>query len=137
MRSWRSAAPGKSLASFDIAPTVSVVIGDDLEACYNALRPQLALYIGGMGAPGKNFYNDLAGRYGYAAAAAEIQALYLSGRKAEAIAQVPSTLIDEVALVGPLARIKDRLSRWTASPVTTLNLAVPDVATLQAVVDLL
>ncbi len=133
----RSGTPGKSLASFDIAPSVAVVLGDDLEACYNILRPQLALYIGGMGAQGKNFYNDLAGRYGYASAAAEIQDLYLAGRKAEAIARVPGAFIDEVALVGPRARIKERLSRWTHSPVTTMNLIVGDVDTLRAVVDLM
>jgi len=129
-------AAGKGLASFDIAPTVSVVIGDDLEACYNALRPHLALYIGGMGAKGKNFYNDLARRYGYEAAAETVQNLYLAGQKVEAAAAVPGALIDEVALVGPAARIKERLSRWTHSPVTTMNLTVGDVATLRAVVEM-
>src|SRR5579859_5761735 len=129
-------AGGKSLASFDIVPTVSVVIGDDLEACYNALRPHLALYIGGMGAKGKNFYNDLARRYGYEAAAETVQNLYLAGQKAEAAAAVPGALIDEVALVGPAARVKERLSRWTHSPVTTMNLTVGDVATLRAVVEM-
>jgi F420-dependent oxidoreductase-like protein len=130
-------APGKSPAHFDIAPVVSVVMGDDLEACYNQLRPTLALYIGGMGARGKNFYNDLARRYGYEAAAADVQDLFLAGRKAEAMAQVPGGLIDEVALVGPRARIRERLSRWQASPVTTMNLAVSDVATLRAVTEMM
>jgi F420-dependent oxidoreductase-like protein len=129
-------ASGKSLASFDIVPTVSVVMGDDLEACYNALRPHLALYIGGMGAKGKNFYNDLARRYGYEAAAETVQNLYLAGQKAEAAAAVPGALIDEVALVGPAARIKERLSRWTHSPVTAMNLTVGDVGTLRAVMEM-
>ena len=69
--------------------------------------------------------------------AAEIQALYLTGRKAEAIAKVPAALIDEVALVGPRARIRERLSRWKDSPVTTMNLAVADVATLRTILELM
>jgi F420-dependent oxidoreductase-like protein len=123
--------------SFDIAPTVPVAMGEDLEVCYNALRPYLALYIGGMGAKGKNFYNDLARRYGYDAAAEEIQDLYLAGRKGEAMMKVPTELIDEVALVGPAARIKDRLALWKHSPVTTLNLATTDVNTLRALTEML
>jgi F420-dependent oxidoreductase-like protein len=127
----------KTLDNFDIAPTVSVVINDNLDICYNMLRPFLALYIGGMGAKGKNFYNDLAARYGYEAAAAEIQDLYLAGDKGAAMAKVPGTLIDEVALVGPRERIKERLSIWLNSPVTTLNMTVFDVDTLRTMVELL
>ena len=127
---------GKSLDQFDIAPMVSVVMDDYLEVCYNSLRPMLALYIGGMGAKDKNFYNDLASRYGYADAAAEIQALYLSGRKGEAMMAVPGELIDEVALVGPKERIRERLSHWLDSPVTTLNLTVANVETLRIMMEL-
>ena len=130
------AGGGKSLANFDIAPTVSVVINDNLDICYNMLRPCLALYIGGMGAKGKNFYHDLAVRYGYEAAADEIQDLYLSGNQGAAMAKVPGELIDEVALVGPRARVKERLSRWLDSPVTTLNITVFDVETLRTMVEL-
>jgi F420-dependent oxidoreductase-like protein len=126
----------KSLQNFDIAPTVAVVLDDDLEIGYNMLRPQLALYLGGMGAKGKNFYNDLAKRYGYEAEAEAIQDLYLSGHKGEAMMKVPSALIDEVALVGPKARVKERLARWMNSPVTTMNLTVFDVATLRTIVEL-
>lgn len=126
----------KSLADFDIAPMVSVVVEEDLDVAYNMLRPMLALYIGGMGAKGKNFYNDLAARYGYEAAAAEIQELYLSGRQAEAMMKVPAALIDEVALVGPKARIKERLSRWRDSPITTLNMTVFNVEALRTMVEL-
>jgi F420-dependent oxidoreductase-like protein len=126
----------KTVADFDIAPTVSVVINDNLDICYNMLRPLLALYIGGMGAKGKNFYNDLAGRYGYAAEAEEIQDLYLAGDRGAAMMKVPGALIDEVALVGPRARVKERLSRWLDSPVTTLNMTVFDVETLRAMVEL-
>jgi F420-dependent oxidoreductase-like protein len=128
---------GKSPADFDIAPSVSVVIDDDLEVCYNALRPMLALYIGGMGARNRNFYNDLAARYGYEDAASEIQELYLAGCKGEAMMAVPGELIDEVALVGPKARIRERLSTWQNSPVTTLNLMIPNIETLQVMVELI
>jgi F420-dependent oxidoreductase-like protein len=111
---------GTDLSQFDIAPTVSVVVGDDLDACRSMVKPGLALYIGGMGARGKNFYNDLACRYGYEGAAKEIQDLYLDGKKKEATAAVPDQLVDEVALCGPKERIADLLETWKASPVTTL-----------------
>ncbi len=113
-------AGGKSLASFDIAPTVAVIIGDDVAACRNQIKPRLALYIGGMGARGKNFYNDLACRYGYEAEAARIQELYLAGRKEEAVAAVPDRLVDEISLCGPRERIRERLEAWKAAGVTTL-----------------
>ncbi|MCP4419128.1 MAG: LLM class F420-dependent oxidoreductase [Chloroflexi bacterium] len=128
---------GKNIANFDIAPTVSVVINDDLDVCYNMLRPLLALYIGGMGAKGKNFYTDLAGRYGYEAEAAEIQDLYLAGNKGMAMMKVPGALIDDVALVGSRERVKERLSLWLNSPVTTMNITVFDVETLRTVVELM
>jgi len=110
----------KSLAMFDIAPTVRIALGDDVASCRTLMKPQLALYIGGMGARGKNFYNDLARRYGYEAAAEKIQDLYLSGKKAEAVAAVPDALVDEVALCGPRERIRDRLSAYKEAGVTTL-----------------
>jgi F420-dependent oxidoreductase-like protein len=131
-----AAGGGKSLAEFDIAPTVSVVISDDLEAARDAVKPQLALYIGGMGARGKNFYNDLTRRYGYEEAAEAIQDLYLSGKKMEAIRAVPDDLVDDVALVGPVERIRERLSLWRESPITTLNIACFDVATVRAMAEL-
>jgi F420-dependent oxidoreductase-like protein len=106
------AGPHKSLADFDIAPYVRISVGDDLAACRDAIRPQLALYIGGMGARSKNFYNDLAKRLGYEAAATEIQELFLSGQRKQAEAAVPDALIDETSLVGPKERIKDRLDAW-------------------------
>jgi F420-dependent oxidoreductase-like protein len=126
----------KSMADFDIAPTVRVVVEDNLEVAYNMVRPMLALYVGGMGARGKNFYNDLAARYGYEEAAATIQELFLSGRQGEAMAAVPAGLIDEVALVGPKERIRERLAPWLASPITTLNLIVTSVEELRTVVEL-
>ncbi len=128
---------GKTIEQFDIAPTVSVVINDNLDVCYNMLRPMLALYVGGMGARGKNFYYDLAARYGFEDAATEIQNLYLAGDKGAAMARVPAELIDAVALVGPRERVRERLALWRNSPVTTLNMTVFDVETLRAMVELM
>lgn len=116
-----AAGNGKSLARFDIAPSVSVVVGQDVDACRSMVKPMLALYIGGMGARGRNFYHDLACRYGYEAAADKIQDLYLAGKKQEAAAAVPDELVDDVALCGPRERIRERLELWKDSPVTTLN----------------
>jgi alkanesulfonate monooxygenase SsuD/methylene tetrahydromethanopterin reductase-like flavin-dependent oxidoreductase (luciferase family) len=87
-------------------------MGNDLDACRDAIRPQLALYIGGMGARSKNYYNDLAKRLGYEAAAVKIQDLYLSGQRKEAEKAVPDALIDETSLIGPRERIRDRLQAW-------------------------
>jgi len=131
------AKAGKTIDGFDIAPTVSVVINDNLDICYNMLRPFLALYVGGMGARGKNFYYDLAVRYGFEEAATEIQDLYLAGDKGAAMARVPAELIDAVALVGPRERVRERLAIWRNSPVTTLNMTVFDIETLRTVVELM
>jgi alkanesulfonate monooxygenase SsuD/methylene tetrahydromethanopterin reductase-like flavin-dependent oxidoreductase (luciferase family) len=89
-----------------------VMPNDDLPAAFDALRPWLALYIGGMGAKGKNFYHDYAARLGYGDVATRIQDLYLSGKKEEAQALVPNELIDEVSLVGSHGRIVERLAAW-------------------------
>jgi F420-dependent oxidoreductase-like protein len=121
---------------FEIAPTVHVVLSDDLEAARDLLRPMLALYVGGMGARGANFYNALMRRYGYEADAERIQELYLDGKQREAIAAVPDALIDEVALVGPRERIRDRLDAWRESGVTTLLVGTPDVKALQTLAEL-
>jgi F420-dependent oxidoreductase-like protein len=127
---------GKSLAHFAIAPSVPVVLGEDVAHCQAAVKPFLALYVGGMGAPGKNFYYDLVCRYGYAEAAAQIQALYLQGKKHEAAQAVPDALVDDVALCGPKARVADQLAQWRASPVTQLNLQTTDTPTLRTLAEL-
>ena len=106
------AGGGKGLADFDVAPFVNVIVGDDLEKCREPVKAQMALYIGGMGARGKNFYNDLARRLGYEDAAIRIQDLFLDGKRAEAVAAVPDDLVDAVSLVGPADRIRDRLGAW-------------------------
>ncbi|MEH6583963.1 MAG: LLM class F420-dependent oxidoreductase [Halioglobus sp.] len=129
------AGGGKSLKDFDIAPFVSVAMNDDLDAAFDSLRPWLALYIGGMGAKGKNFYHDYATRLGYGDEASRIQDLYLSGQKAEAEALVPNKLLDEVALVGPRERIIERLAPWKEAgkrgEVGTMLLGVHDPAVLE------
>jgi alkanesulfonate monooxygenase SsuD/methylene tetrahydromethanopterin reductase-like flavin-dependent oxidoreductase (luciferase family) len=102
----------KTLADFDVAPLVSVVMGDNVDECRASVKAHLALYIGGMGPPGHNFYNDYAARMGYEAQARQIQELYLTGRKVEAAQAVPDQLVDDCALVGPAGRIRERLEPW-------------------------
>jgi alkanesulfonate monooxygenase SsuD/methylene tetrahydromethanopterin reductase-like flavin-dependent oxidoreductase (luciferase family) len=128
-----TAKPGFDIAAF----AVPVVLTDDLQAGRDSVKPQLALYIGGMGAKKQNFYNALVGRYGYEGEAAEIQGLYLDGKKREAIAAVPDALVDEVALVGPPERIADRLGAWRESGVTTLLVQTHDRETLRTMAELL
>ena len=116
-------AAGRSFADasrFDVMPMISVVVGDDVAACRAAVKPRVALYVGGMGARGRNFYNDIARRYGYEEAAQRIQDAYLAGRKDEAIAAVPDALVDEIALCGPRERLRERLAEWNTSGATTL-----------------
>jgi F420-dependent oxidoreductase-like protein len=116
-------AAGRSAADasrFDVMPMISVVVGDDVAACRAAVKPRVALYVGGMGARGRNFYNDIARRYGYEEAAQRIQDAYLAGRKDEAIAAVPDALVDEIALCGPRERLRERLAEWNTSGATTL-----------------
>jgi F420-dependent oxidoreductase-like protein len=121
---------------FDIAPSVNVVVSQDVEAARDTLRPLLALYVGGMGARGANFYNALIRRYGYEAEAERIQSLYLEGNKREAIAAVPDALVDDVALVGPPERIRDRLEAWRESGATTLLVTTRDATSLRTMAEL-
>ena len=106
------AGTDKSMANFDVAPLVNVVLGDNLDQCRQKVKGYLALYIGGMGPREQNFYHQYAGRMGYQAEADSIQDLYLSGEKVRAATQVPDQLVDEVALVGPGDRIRERLQAW-------------------------
>jgi F420-dependent oxidoreductase-like protein len=114
------AGDGKSLAGFDIAPTVSVNVTDDVAAARDAMRPYLALYVGGMGSRERNFYNHVVRRYGFEDAAREVQDLYLEGRKEEAAAALPDALIDAVSLVGPRDVVRERLAVFRAAGVGTL-----------------
>lgn len=109
------AGNGKSVKDFDVAPFVNLTMGDNLESARKPTKFFLALYIGGMGARNKNFYNDYAKRMGYEEAAVKIQDLYLDGKKQEAAEAVPDALVDEIALVGPRERIIERLQAWKAA----------------------
>jgi alkanesulfonate monooxygenase SsuD/methylene tetrahydromethanopterin reductase-like flavin-dependent oxidoreductase (luciferase family) len=109
---FKKAGTGKSLANFDIVPMVSVIVADDVDKARFPVKMHMALYIGCMGARGKNFYNDLAKRLGYEEAAVKIQDLFLDGKKAEAAAAVPDELVDAVHLVGPKEKIRERLQAW-------------------------
>jgi F420-dependent oxidoreductase-like protein len=113
-----------SLGDLDVMVGVSLAIGDDVDDRLQWAKPQLALYIGGMGAKGRNFYHNVATRYGYGAVADRIQELYLSGRKAEAIAAVPDDLVRSVSLIGPRGYVKDRITAFAEAGVTTM-LATP------------
>jgi F420-dependent oxidoreductase-like protein len=127
---------GKSRRAFDLAPFVTAIVGDDLEKCRMPVKGMLALYIGGMGARGKNFYNDYAKRLGYEEAAVKIQDLYLDGKKAEAMAAVPDKLVDEVSLLGPRERIAERIEAWKASPVDSMLLGAGQPEALRTIAEL-
>ncbi|GHG67295.1 LLM class F420-dependent oxidoreductase [Streptomyces griseocarneus] len=122
LRAGRAKA-GKDLEGFDVAPTVPMAVGDDVDALADIFRPYTALYVGGMGSAKQNFYNKLARRMGYEKEAAEIQEKYLSGDKAGAAAAVPRELIDSTALLGGVERIADRMQAYADAGVTTLSLA--------------
>jgi F420-dependent oxidoreductase-like protein len=115
---------GRKLDGFDIAPTVNVNITEtDVDGARDAMRPFMALYIGGMGSREKNFYNTLVQRYGFEDAARTVQDLYLEGRKEEAAAALPAELIDLVSLVGPADRVRERLRAYADAGVGTLGVS--------------
>jgi F420-dependent oxidoreductase-like protein len=120
----------------EIAPAVPALLSDDLESARDALKPYYALYLGGMGSRGTNFYNDLASAYGFETEAKRIQDLYLDGKKLEAAAAVPDAFVDEMALVGPRERLAERLAAWKESGATTMLVSTRDLATLRAVAEL-
>ncbi|HEX8856221.1 MAG TPA: LLM class F420-dependent oxidoreductase [Thermoleophilaceae bacterium] len=111
---------GRDLNGFDIAPNVNLCIDDDVEKARDAMRPLLALYVGGMGSREQNFYNKLMQRYGFEAAAKEVQDLYLDGKKDEAAAAIPAELIDKTSLVGSADQVKERLELYRDADVGTL-----------------
>jgi F420-dependent oxidoreductase-like protein len=111
-----------SLGELQVITSVPVAIGEDAEQLLDFVRPALALYIGGMGARGKNFYNDLAVRYGYEAEAKTIQDLYLDGKKDEAAAAVPLELIRASSLIGPESYVAERIAAFSEAGVSTLML---------------
>jgi F420-dependent oxidoreductase-like protein len=125
----------RSWDDFEVACTVPVILHDDVEEAADFMRPMLALYIGGMGAREVNFHNAVFARMGYEAEARKIQDLYLEGRKDEAAAVVPTSLVEETALIGSREKIRDDLERWRESVVTTL-LVAGDTRTLRTMSEL-
>lgn len=123
-------------ARFDVAPSVGAHVTDDMDAGRLQAKPMLALYIGGMGARSRNFYHDLACRYGYEEAADTIQNLYLDGKKKEATLAVPDDLVDEISLIGPKEHIAERLDAWKESGITTLIVNSLDLHTLRTIAEL-
>ncbi len=123
-----SLAAGKAnrdpaLGPLDVIAQTALAIGDDVKGLIDLIRPVQALYIGGMGARGKNFYNNMAVRYGYAKEAAAIQDAYLDGRKDEAAGLIPQELLENVSLIGPKSYVAERVAAMKESGVTTLNVA--------------
>lgn len=121
---------------FEIPATVTIVPGDDAEKCADLVRPFVALYAGGMGAKGVNFHFDVFARMGYEAEATRIQELYLAGNKADAIASVPLRMVEDVALVGPIDKIRGELERWKETCLTTMLVSGPP-AVLQTCAELI
>lgn len=121
-------------ADFEVAVQLAVIPHPDVEAAADLVRPMIALYVGGMGAKGANFHRNVIDRLGYSEACDRIQELYLAGKKKEAIAAVPTALVEEVALIGPPEKIRDELAAWEESVVTTMLVQGPAFA-LRAIRD--
>ena len=121
------ARPGarRSPADFEITGHVPLIPGDDVDACADLVRPFLALYIGGMGARGRNFHFDVFVRMGHEETATRVQDLYLAGRKQEAAAAIPTSLCEEVALLGPVAKLREEIGLWKGSLLTTMMVGGP------------
>jgi F420-dependent oxidoreductase-like protein len=117
-------AAGRSLDSLELAPYVQVLVDDDRGRARDTMRPWVALYVGGMGSRAKNYYNEVVARYGFVDEAREIQDLYLTGQKLEAIRRVPDALVDAIAIGGPPAYVRERVAAWSAAGVTLLLAAV-------------
>jgi F420-dependent oxidoreductase-like protein len=117
-----AARSGRSLEGFDICPTVQVMISDDVDAARDAMRPFIALYVGGMGSREKNFYNALVQRYGFEQEAREVQDLYLEGKREEAMARLSDELIDKVSLCGPKEHVRERIQVFREAGVGTLGI---------------
>jgi F420-dependent oxidoreductase-like protein len=115
----------RSADDFEVVGLVNVIIEDDLERAANQLRPHLALYVGGMGARDQNFHLNVIARLGYEEVARKVQDLYLSGYKDEAIAAIPTRLVEEVAPIGPPDKIREELTIWRNSLLTTLVVSAP------------
>lgn len=122
--------------TFEVAAAVPVIVHDNVEEAADFIRPFVALYVGGMGARTANFHRDVVARLGYEQECDTIADLYLAGRKKEAIAAVPTALIEDLALIGPPAKIRDELERWRSTVITSL-LIQGDPSQLKVIADLL
>jgi F420-dependent oxidoreductase-like protein len=131
-----ASALARTKPDFDVAPSAPAILIDDVEVGRDFLKPYYALYVGGMGARGKNFYNDLMRRYGYEEAAERIQDLYLDGNKRDAAAAVPDAFVDDVALVGPKERLAERVEAWRESGATTLLVSTQQPEALRALAEI-
>ena len=133
---FRRAGGGKSLRDLEIQPAVAVVLTDDVRAALQTLKPRVALYVGGMGHRSVNFHQRAMMERGYRDAAERIQELFLSGRKDEAVAAVPDEFIDESALVGPPARVRERYRAWADSGITGMTIATQQVEAMELMAQL-
>jgi F420-dependent oxidoreductase-like protein len=126
----------KARPGFEIAQMVIVNVNESVEQALMPVKAMLGFYIGGMGAKKQNFHKDLMARMGFEAEADKIQDLFFQGKRNEAIAAVPDQFADEISLVGPLPRIRDRLAAWRETPVTTLLVSTQDKAQLRTFAEL-
>lgn len=126
-------ADSRTIDTMEIVGNVRVIVTDDVAEALASAKATIALYVGGMGAQGKNFHKDAMVERGYGAAAERIQELFLAGRKDEALAAVPDEYVDEGALIGPVERIAERFRHWRDSRFTLLRLGNPDLATIEAI----
>ncbi|UMP05107.1 LLM class F420-dependent oxidoreductase [Amycolatopsis sp. EV170708-02-1] len=126
----------RGFGDFEVAASVPVLVHDDVEEAASWIKPSLALYIGGMGAKSVNFHHDVFARMGYEDVADKVQELYLAGRKDEATAAIPTSLVEDTSLIGPAEKIRDELAAWEKTVVTTLLLR-GDAATLTKVAETL
>jgi F420-dependent oxidoreductase-like protein len=131
------ARPGarRTRTDFEVAAACQVVVTDDVKGAYAQLKPVLALYLGGMGAPGMNFHANVFGRMGYADVVAEIGALFQAGRKAEAAAAVPDELVSDVTVVGTREQVREQVATWSAAGVTMLVVGCRSVEEIASVAD--
>ena len=131
-----SASLSNAQPGFEITQGVVVNITDDVERGLQPVKHMLALYVGGMGAKDRNFHKELVSRMGFEAEAEVVQNLYMAGKKDEAAQAIPDALADEISLVGPVDKIRERLQAWDETPVTSLNVSARSPAELQTLAEL-
>ena len=133
---FRRAGGGKGMNDFEIQVGAGVRITDDVKGALEKMKQNTALYVGGMGHRSKNFHNDNMVRRGYGDAAARIQELFLAGRKEEAAAAVPDEFLDDIALIGPVERIRERYKLWADDPITGITVSSDQVEAMELMAEL-